>query len=106
VLNEQLHVHLWNATATELWGVREDEVRNQPVLHLDIGLPVHHLKDRMRACLRGEDVEEATVLEAHNRRGKAMQCRVRCVPLHGPDQSINGVILVMEEWVEEPASMS
>jgi two-component system CheB/CheR fusion protein len=98
VVNEDLRVHLWNSRATDLWGLRPDEVENQPVLNLDIGLPIAELKDAMRACLRGEEDLEPLVLAAHDRRGKALQCRVTCAPLLGPGEDVSGVILMMEEW--------
>jgi len=39
--------------------------------------------------------EQEKDLEAVNRRGKPMHCRVRCSPLKG--KGVHGVILLMEE---------
>jgi two-component system CheB/CheR fusion protein len=38
------------------------------------------------------------MLEAVNRRGKAIQCRVTCTPLSGSNKDIYGGVLLMEEW--------
>lgn len=104
VLDEKLHVHIWNAQAAELWGLRSDEVEDQAFLNLDIGLPVHHLRDALRRSLRGESDGEVVHLSAHNRRGRGIQCRVTCSPLLGPDGSVSGVILMMEDPAGKPGA--
>jgi two-component system CheB/CheR fusion protein len=38
------------------------------------------------------------VLNATNRRGRAIQCRVTCTPLRGAGKERQGAILLMEEW--------
>src|SRR5205085_4030012 len=40
VLDREQRVQLWNDAATELWGLRGDEVDGKTFLTLDIGLPV------------------------------------------------------------------
>jgi two-component system CheB/CheR fusion protein len=102
VLDAELHIDLWNDQATELWGLRGDEVSGQPFLNLEIGLQVAHLKDDLHRCLRTGMPTEPVTVPAHNRRGKAMTCRVTCAPLHGPQSQVSGVILMMEEWQESP----
>jgi two-component system CheB/CheR fusion protein len=87
---------MWNSQAEELWGLRSDEVRDEPFLRLEIGLPVEKLAEQIRACLRGRGDGRERVLEAHDRRGRAIQCRVSTSPLSGPDDSISGTILLME----------
>jgi two-component system CheB/CheR fusion protein len=98
VLDDDLHIDLWNDQATELWGLRGDEVSGEPFLNLEIGLPVARLKDDLHRCLRTGLPTEPVGLSAHNRRGKAMTCRVTCAPLHGPQKEVSGVIMMMEEW--------
>ena len=98
VLNTDLEVHLWNEKASDLWGLRGAEVESQPFLNLDIGLRVDQLRELMFRALRGEGGLEAVLLDAHNRRGKRLDCRVTCAPLHGPGNVISGIILTMEEW--------
>ena len=48
VVDRDLRVQMWNAKASDLWGLRDDEVAGEHLLNLDIGLPV----DQLRAPLR------------------------------------------------------
>jgi len=98
VIDPHFHVLWWNAEANELWGLREDEVQGQSLLNLDIGLPVEQLRPPVRAVLSGRSPFQEVVLEARNRRGKAIQCRVTCTSLTGAERDTQGVILLMEEW--------
>jgi two-component system CheB/CheR fusion protein len=97
VVNRDLNVLVWNERAHDLWGLRADEVQGKSVLNLDIGLPVGELRAPIRACLQdGADYKEI-VLDAVNRRGKSMRCRVICTPLMSPGKRREGVILMMDE---------
>jgi two-component system CheB/CheR fusion protein len=78
VIDQNYNVLMWNQRAEDLWGLRADEVRGRSFLGLDIGLPVGDLRPLIRACLGGDgDARDATV-DATNRRGKRIRCRV-CV---------------------------
>jgi two-component system CheB/CheR fusion protein len=105
VLDRRQYVQIWNGQARELWGVSPEEAADQHLFALEIGLPLDQLKAPLRACLNGESQREEVVLDAVNRRGKAFQCRVVCMPLHGTgDGGISGVILLMEPVNEEAAA--
>jgi len=96
VLDQRLEVRSWNAMAEELWGLRADEVQGQSVFNLDIGLPLDPLRAGLKAALaRDPAAAKATIVEAVNRRGKAIRCRVAYRPfsLEGDEP---GVILAME----------
>jgi len=97
VVDAELRVQIWNQKAEDLWGLRAAEVVGTHLLNLDIGLPVEHLRAPLRACLAGEVSQNEIVLEATNRRGKAIQCTVTCMPLSNMMGEIQGVILIMEE---------
>jgi two-component system CheB/CheR fusion protein len=88
---------MWNLRAEDLWGLRADEVRGKGLLNLDIGLPVAELRTVIRSCLAGEAVRQEVVLDAVNRRGKKIKCRVTCSPLVAGSKQREGVILMMEE---------
>jgi two-component system CheB/CheR fusion protein len=97
VMDRELRVQVWNSKAEDLWGLRSNEVRDKNFLNLDIGLPVEQLRNGIRASLmrQSEYVEE---VDAINRRGKSIRCRVTCTPLLGvTDHGVNGVIVLMEE---------
>jgi two-component system, chemotaxis family, CheB/CheR fusion protein len=97
VLNQNFNILMWNHKAEDLWGLREDEVKGQSLLNLDIGLPVDRLRAAIRSCLSGEADQKEILLDATNRRGKAIQCRVSCSPLMAHNKQRQGVILLMEE---------
>ena len=97
VVNQNLDVLMWNHRAEDLWGLRADEAQGKGLLNLDIGLPVQELRGVVRASLAGETGREEVVLDAVNRRGKKIKCRVICSPLVTPGKKREGVILTMEE---------
>jgi two-component system, chemotaxis family, CheB/CheR fusion protein len=97
VVDRSFSTLIWNHRAEDLWGLRSDEVQGQSFLNLDIGLPVEPLRAPVRACLAGEMDHQEVVLDATNRRGKAIQCRVACTPLTTSEGERWGVILLMEE---------
>ena len=97
VLDRQLHVQLWNGQSRELWGLRSEDVEGQHVLGLDIGLPVEQLRPMLLACLKGEEGRQQVTLDAVNRRGKAIRCKVSCMTLSQLDDGVvTGLILMME----------
>jgi two-component system CheB/CheR fusion protein len=97
VLDPNYNVMMWNQRAEDLWGLRADEVRGKSFLALDIGLPVGELRPLVRACLSGESESGETTLDAINRRGKRIRCRVGCTPLIRALGKRDGVILLMDE---------
>jgi len=97
VLNQDLKVLIWNRVAEDLWGLRSDEVTGQGFLNLDIGLPVQQVIRSIRNCLMTDTDHDEVLVDATNRRGKAIKCRVRCMPRIGSRKERQGVILLMEE---------
>jgi two-component system CheB/CheR fusion protein len=97
VVNQNLDVLVWNRRAEDLWGLRADEVQGRSLLNLDIGLPVRELREILRPCIGGEREHGEIVLDAVNRRGKKIQCRITCSPLVSTGKKLEGVILLMEE---------
>jgi two-component system CheB/CheR fusion protein len=65
-------------------------------MNLDIGLPVEKLRSPLRRLLSGGQVEQPIALEATNRRGRAITCRVRLSPLADGAEAPRGVIVFME----------
>jgi two-component system CheB/CheR fusion protein len=97
VVDQDLRVLVWNQRAEDLWGLRTDEVTGRHFFILDIGLPVDQIRPAMRLCLTGEARQSEVTLAATNRRGKTIQCQVKCTPLASLEQTVQGVILLMEE---------
>jgi two-component system CheB/CheR fusion protein len=100
VINSDMQVRSWNLQSEDLWGLRADEVQGKHFLNLDIGLPVEQLKHAIRASLSGDQEHADTVVQATNRRGRSIRCKVTCTPITGADKTPDGVILVMEELSE------
>jgi two-component system, chemotaxis family, CheB/CheR fusion protein len=97
VVDLRFKILSWNETAENLWGLRSEEVRGQSLFGLDIGLPVEQLREPIRNCLAGEFNRQEIVIEAINRRGRTIQCRISYNPLIGHERERQGVILLMEE---------
>ena len=95
VLDKDLRVQLWNKRAVDLWGVQAGETIGQPLLGLDIGLPLAELAAPIKKCLNGSDGFQELTLQATNRRGKSFTCRVQCTAMGGLDGA-RSVILLME----------
>jgi two-component system, chemotaxis family, CheB/CheR fusion protein len=97
VLDRQLHVQLWNGQSRELWGLGSEDVEGRHLLGLDIGLPVEQLRPMLLACLKGDDGDQQMTLDAVNRRGKSIRCKVSCTTLSPlGDGVVTGLILMME----------
>jgi two-component system CheB/CheR fusion protein len=97
VLDADLRVLVWNHGSEELWGVRQEEVLGQHFLNLDIGLPVEQVRPALRAAMSDENGTRSTVIQATNRRGRTVTCRVTCTPLLDSDKTLRGVIVVVAD---------
>jgi len=97
VLDRNGQIDVWNGHATELWGLRQEEVAGQHFLALDIGLPVEQLKQPIRRALKDEAYRGEVRLSAMTRRGKAIECTVTTLPLTVHEGEISGAILLMEQ---------
>jgi two-component system, chemotaxis family, CheB/CheR fusion protein len=97
VLDADLRVLVWNHGSEDLWGVRQEEVQGQHFLNLDIGLPVEKVRPALRAAMSGDNGTRSTVIQATNRRGRTVTCRVSCSPLLDSDKNLRGVIVVVAD---------
>jgi two-component system CheB/CheR fusion protein len=101
VVSRDLQILIWNRKAEDMWGLRFDEVFSKQLISLDIGLPIEPLIQPLRAIITGESENHEVVLNAINRRGRAIGCEVICTPLQTSGSHIQGVILLMEQQQEE-----
>jgi two-component system CheB/CheR fusion protein len=99
VVDSTLRVLAWSSRATDLWGLRDDEVEGEKLLDLDIGVPLQRLREPIRSVLGGE--RKANVeLEGHDRRGKPVRVRIEVAPLDtlpGADAPAGAILLVSAE---------
>lgn len=91
-------VTLWNTRSEDLWGLRAHETLGRPFGGLDLGLPVDQVTDmidRARQAKNGAVAE--TILNALNRRGRQIRCRVRVMSLASVSDRASGAVVVVEE---------
>ena len=96
VVDPELVVRAWNEYATELWGLREDEVVGRHLANLDVGLPVDEVAPLIRRAMTDDRVV-VELFDAVNRRGRAMRCVVRVSSLRSASGASRGAIVQMEE---------
>jgi two-component system, chemotaxis family, CheB/CheR fusion protein len=94
VVDREHRVQVWNGESAELWGVRADEARGQPLFALDIGLPLDGVRGALRRVLTGADARVEMELEALNRRGRSLDVRVTLLPLGAAPEAVTGAILL------------
>jgi two-component system CheB/CheR fusion protein len=96
VLDADQRIQIWNEQAQDMWGLRPAEAEGQYLVSLEIGLPLEQLKAPIRTALEGDsDGHRVTELDAVNRLGKAVRCRVTTMPLAAVDGA-TGVIMLIE----------
>jgi two-component system CheB/CheR fusion protein len=95
LVNPELIVEAWSERAEDLWGLSAERAVGTAFPNLEIGLPVSELESAISACLSGTEWQETTV-DAVNRLGQKMRCRVVCAPLTSQQQS-TGAMLIVEE---------
>jgi two-component system CheB/CheR fusion protein len=99
VVDRTLRVLAWSSRATDLWGLRDDEVEGESLLNLDIGIPLQRVRDPIRRVIAGERVADVE-LEGHDRRGKPVRVRIEVAPLEtlpGAEGPAGAILLVSAE---------
>jgi two-component system, chemotaxis family, CheB/CheR fusion protein len=94
VLDQNLKVKSWNRGAVDLWGLRPDEVLDQPFYDLDFGLPTEKLREAIQLCVDTGGRGDPLPVPSINRLGRSIICTVQCSPFDGHN---GGVVLLMEE---------
>ena len=96
VLDSNMKIQAWNHRSEDLWGLRSEEVEGQHFSNLDIGLPIDKLMESIKACITESEEYQEVTIEATNRRGRKINCRVICTPLKSKSDGVRGAILLME----------
>ena len=102
VVDRDQKVRSWNRGSESGWGLREEEAIGHPLGELDIGLPVAQLVAPVQAVIDGGQSGDIQI-NAVDRRGRPVHCRVRITSLVYPDKSSRGAVLVIEVSDETPA---
>ena len=102
VVGSDLRIKVWNELAADMWGMRAEEVEGARFDQLDIGLPVAHLVEPIQEYLSKSPPLPASrevVLDAVNRRGRALRCRVVISKLEDGIAGGGGVCILMEDFL-------
>lgn len=97
VLGQDLVVRSWSRWNENAWGLRAEEVQDKPLLDLDFGLPVTRLRHDLLHVLVGEAAQAELTVEAVERRGRPLHCRVRISPLIYETGAPRGLVLILED---------
>lgn len=98
VVDKDMKIKVWNYRAEDMWGLRTSEVEGESLMALDIGLPVQKIKQQLQQALRSEERYREMSIDATNRRGKAIQCKIRCTRLTDHENgNSEGLVLAIDE---------
>jgi two-component system CheB/CheR fusion protein len=96
-VDADMQILAWNSRAEDLWGVRTDEAVGEHLMNLDIGLPLEQLRQPLRSQLADHTAQpSALVLDAVNRRGKALQVQVTLTHIRDHGDSTPAAMLMMD----------
>jgi two-component system CheB/CheR fusion protein len=101
VLDRKRSIQSWNRWSENIWGLRTEEVLGTSFDALDIGLPVHLLRDTMAAVQAGREMQAEQVLEGIDRRGRRILCNIIVSGLLDEAQEGHGVVLLFQDVTEE-----
>ena len=96
VVDRSMRVQRWGPRAQDQWGLRNEEALGHPVLDLDIGLPVQMLSEPLRAAVSKGAIPKEITLDAVDRRGRSVRCRVTVRPVVGVSGTPEGAVIVIE----------
>jgi two-component system CheB/CheR fusion protein len=95
VVDDRRIVRTWNLMAEEMWGLRAEEVLGRSLYDMDSGLPVEQLRQRIDAGLADPEPLDDLILDAVNRRGRPVRCRIKLTRLHTATKP--GMVMLIEE---------
>ncbi len=101
VLDGKLDIQSWNRWSENAWGLRADEVVGTGFEALDIGLPVHLLRESIEAVRSGREAQAGQTLEAVDRRGRRILCEITVSALMDEGQRNRGLVLLFQDVTGE-----
>jgi two-component system CheB/CheR fusion protein len=101
VLDQRHLIQSWNRWSENSWGLRTEQVVGTSFDKLDIGLPVHLLRDAMAAVQMNREEQVEQVLAGMDRRGRRIMCRIIVSGLRDEDGAGEGLVLVFQDITEE-----
>jgi len=101
VLDAKQQIQTWNRWSENTWGLRAEEVMNTSFAALDIGLPLHLLRDAISTVQAGREEQATEMLEGMDRRGRRILCRVIVSGLLDEEGGKQGAVLVFQDVTDE-----
>ena len=96
-------IRSWNRWSENTWGLRSEEVIGTSLEALDIGLPIHQLREDLSSVQSGRTEQTEHQLEGLDRRGRRILCQVRVTSLQDEDSQSHGLVLMFRDITEERA---
>jgi two-component system CheB/CheR fusion protein len=104
VIDQNHLIQSWNRWSENTWGLRTEDVAGTSFEALDIGLPVHQLRQRLASVQGGREEQTEQVLEGVDRRGRPIVCRVRISALLDDGGARQGLVMVFQDITSERRS--
>ncbi|MBW8752613.1 MAG: PAS domain S-box protein [Sphingomonadales bacterium] len=101
VLDERRNIQSWNRWSENTWGLRTEDVMGKNFDALDIGLPIHQLREALNAVHANREEATEQVVEGVDRRGRRILCRIRMTGLLDETGESHGAVLVFQDITEE-----
>ncbi|KKC24802.1 CheR family methyltransferase [Sphingomonas sp. SRS2] len=101
VIDQKHSIQSWNRWSENTWGLRGEEVIGTNLDSLDIGCPLHLLREDLTAVQSGRDEQTEKILEGIDRRGRRILCRVRVSGLLDEGGGNHGLVLVFQDITED-----
>jgi two-component system CheB/CheR fusion protein len=100
VMDEKHAIQSWNRWSENTWGLHAAQVLGTSFEALDIGLPVHQLRDSISAVQNGREEQASLELEGVDRRGRRILCRVIVSGLSDEHGGAHGLVLMFQDITE------
>jgi len=101
VLDDKRVIQGWNRWNENMWGLRTEEVIGTGFDALDIGLPVHLLRDAMAFVQVRHEEQAEELLEGIDRRGRRVVCNVIVSGLLDEAHQGRGTVLLFRDVTSE-----
>jgi two-component system CheB/CheR fusion protein len=101
VLDRKRQIQSWNRWSENTWGLRGEEVMGSSFDALDIGIPLHRLREQLVAVTAGREEQTELDLEGVDRRGRRILCRVRIAGLLDETSGNHGLVLLFQDITED-----
>ena len=101
VIDRKHAIQSWNRWSESTWGLGADQVVGTSFDALDIGLPLHLLRDGMAAVQTGREEQVEQLLQGLDRRGRRIVCRIIISGLMNETGDTNGLVFVFQDGTDE-----